>query len=924
MTASRSGPGNRVDPGPGMTRSALTRAWHSVSASETLAALASQPDGLSFVEAAERLARYGPNEFRASRPVSAWTVLLRQLRSVIVVLLGAAAGIAFYTGDILDGAAIAAVLILNVGIGFATELQARRAMAALLSLEVHRARAIRGGHLMDIEAQGLVPGDVVEVEAGDAVPADARLLEALELRTLEASLTGEPEPAEKLADARLDADVPLADRATMLYRATTVVAGRGRAVVVATGMATEVGRIGTLVSEVREEETPLERRLDALGRRLVAVALVVAGLVVWIGLHQGMTAGELLQTALALAVAAVPEGLPVVATIAMAVGVRRMARRRALIRHLPVVETLGSATVICTDKTGTLTAGEMTATVVRLEDVEVSVSGSGYAPEGEFRVDGARIDPLADPRLEAALRICVLAARGGVTGRGGSWTAVGDPTEAALAALAVKAGLNHSALVAEWPQVGEVPFASERMFMASFHRTPSGLLACVKGAPRRVLQLSSQVLTRAGARELDEPGRQRLLALNSELATRGLRVLALAQKTVASADESALAGLTWVALVGLNDPPATGVRETIAAFGDAGIRTVMLTGDQRLTAERIADDLGLRSAGDTILDGNEIDRLSDVALRDQVQRTVGYSRVSPEAKLRIISAYQARGEIVAMLGDGVNDAAALRKADIGVAMGRRGTDMAKEAADLILEDDQFPTIAVAVEEGRVVFDNIRKFVFYLFSCNLAEILVLLGAGVAGFPAPLLPLQILWLNLLTDTVPALALAVEPAEADIMRQPPRDPREAILSVKLASPIIGYALLISLCTLGAFSWGLARDPMSSAHAGTLAFMTLAFAQILHLGNARSAAPVISPERALSNRYALAAVLVTIGLQVMAVSLDPLAQVLGLSPLTREDWLVVLGLGLVPAVVGQALKSLRIGRRSGSPPPGAPDHGW
>jgi len=411
--------------------------------------------------------------------------------------------------------------------------------------------------------------------------------------------------------------------------------------------------------------------------------------------------------------------------------------------------------------------------------------------------------------------------------------------------------------------------------------------------------------------------------LNGELAARGLRVLALARKDVASAEEDALVGLTWVALVGLNDPPATGVRETIATFRGAGIRTVMLTGDQRLTAERIADDLGLRSPGVAILDGSEIDRLSDGELRHQVQRTVGYSRVSPEAKLRIISAYQARGEMVAMLGDGVNDAAALRKADIGVAMGRRGTDMAKEAADLILEDDQFPTIAVAVEEGRVVFDNIRKFVFYLFSCNLAEILVLLGAGVAGFSAPLLPLQILWLNLLTDTVPALALAVEPAEANIMGQPPRDPREAILSSRLVRPVIGYALLISLCTLGAFSWGLARDPMSAAHASTLAFMTLAFAQILHLGNARSAAPVIAPERALSNRYALAAVLVTFGLQVMAVSLDPLAQVLGLFPLTGKDWLVVLGLAMVPAVVGQALKSLRIRRLPNGPAPRAPHHG-
>jgi P-type Ca2+ transporter type 2C len=907
-----------------MSISAPPVSWHALPASEVLGLLASRPEGLHPQEVAQRLARYGPNEFRTSRPVSAWAVLARQFRSVIVILLGAAAAIAFYTGDMLDGVAIAAVLVLNVGIGFATELQARRAVASLLALEVARARVLREGRLVDIRAQELVPGDVLEVEAGDAVAADARLVEAIELRTLEASLTGEPLPAEKDATAQLDPGVPLADRSTMIYKATTVVAGRGRAVVVTTGMTTEVGRIGDLVRGIPEEPTPLERRLDALGRRLVAVALGVAGVVALIGLRQGMAAGELLETALALAVAAVPEGLPVVATIAMAVGVRRMARRRALIRHLPVVETLGSATVICTDKTGTLTAGEMTATVVRLEDIEVSVSGGGYAPEGEFRLNGARIDPLTDTRLEAALRICVLAARGGVTAEGGLWKAVGDPTEAALAALASKAGLNRSTLVAEWPQVNEIPFASERMFMASFHRTPSGLLACVKGAPRRVLQFSSQVLTAVGSREIDERERVRLLALNGDLAARGLRVLALAQKTVSRADEGALAGLTWVALVGLNDPPAPGVRDTIATFRGAGIRTVMLTGDQPLTAGRIAGDLGLLRPGEAILDGREVDSLSDTELREQVQRTGAYSRVSPEAKLRIIQAYQARGEIVAMLGDGVNDAAALRKADIGVAMGQRGADMAKEAADLILEDDRFPTIAVAVEEGRVVFDNIRKFVFYLFSCNLAEILVLLGAGLAGFPAALLPLQILWLNLLTDTVPALALAVEPAEADIMRQPPRDPREAILSGKLARPIIGYALLISLCTLGAFSWGLALDPLNSVHAGTLAFMTLAFAQIFHLGNARSNSPVIAPERALSNRYALAAVLVTFGLQVMAVSLDPLAQVLGVSPLTGKDWLVVLGLALVPAVLGQALKSLRIRRRSRGPAPSAPHHGW
>jgi Ca2+-transporting ATPase len=881
--------------------------WHAMSAADVLERTGSGSLGLTDKEAAARYIHFGPNVFRVTPPHSAWSVLLAQFRSVMTVLLLLAGAAAFASGDLLDSGAILAVLLLNVTIGFVTELKAHRAVEALLAMEVTRARVVREGRVRELDAKELVPGDVIEIEAGQMVPADARLLQAAELRTVEASLTGEPHPAEKGADVRLNDEVALAERATMLYKATSVVAGRGRAVVVATGMATEVGRIGELVSRVEQEATPLERRLDALGRRLVLVALGAAALVMWIGIRQGLAPGELLQTALALAVAAVPEGLPVVGTIAMAIGVRRMARRQALIRHLPVVETLGSATVICTDKTGTLTAGEMTATVVRLDAMEISVTGAGFAPYGEFIYRGARIDPLADPGLRTALRICALTSRGDVVERDGVWASVGDPTEAALTTLARKAGLDRDPLLTESPEVGEVPFSSERMLMATFHRVPTGTLVCVKGAPRRVLQRCTKVLAGEGYRDLDEEERERLLGLNSELAGKGLRVLALAQRHSPRPGGDELQDLTWVGFVGMTDPPAAGVKETISIFQGAGVRTVMLTGDQRATAERVALDLGLGGPGDTILDGHEVDRLSDDELRTAAARAVGYSRVSPEAKLRIIGAHQANGEIVAMLGDGVNDAAALRKADIGVAMGRRGTDMAKEASDLILEDDQFPTIAAAVEEGRVIFDNIRKVVFYLFSCNLAEILVLVGAGVAGFAAPLLPLQILWLNLLTDTVPALALAVEPPEAEIMAHPPRNPREAILSGRLARSIVGYALLISLCTLGAFTWALTRGPSSLAHASTMAFMTLAFAQIFHLGNARSASPVIAPKRALSNPYALAAVAVTAGLQIVSLSLDPLAALLGLSPLNGTDWLVVLGLAAVPAVVGQAIHALR-----------------
>jgi Ca2+-transporting ATPase len=831
-------------------------------------------------------------------------VLAGQLRSVLVLLLLAAAAVAALTGDAADVVAIGAVLVLNVAIGFGTELRAHRAMEALLRLEVLRARVVREGRVREVDARELVPGDMIVIEAGQTVPADARLLEAAELRTVEASLSGEPGSVAKCADATLSETAPIADRRTMVYKTSSVVAGAARAVVVATGMATEVGRIGELTARVVKGRTPLERRLDALGRQLALVALAIALLIAALGAWQGMPLALLLQTAIALAVAAVPEGLPVVGTIAMAVGVRRMARRRALIRHLPVVETLGSASVICTDKTGTLTGGQMTATVLRLADREVTVSGAGLVPEGQFRAAGRLVDPAADPALSLALRIGALANAAELHQRDGTWHPVGDPTDVAFLVLARKAGMDRGRLLTEWPPVRQVPFSSRRMLMATFNQQDDRLLALVKGAPRPVIERCDRIATDAGERLLRPGEREQLLDWSRDLAARGLRVLALATSKVEAVGDE-LVGLTWVGFVGLSDPPAAGVRETVRAFREAGIRTVMITGDHRLTAETLARELGLLQATDRALEGGEVERLSDTEL-DRVAATVGvFGRASPETKLRIIAAFQRRGEIVAMLGDGVNDAAALRKADIGVAMGGRGTDLAKEAADVILEDDRFPTIGVAIEEGRVILENVRKFVFYLFSCNLAELLVLLGAGLAGYPAALAPLQILWLNLLTDTFPALALAVEPGEPGIMQRPPADPRAAILPAAALRPTVGYAVLIALVTLAAFAWGL-RDG-TVAVAGTVAFMTLAFAQILHLGNARSAGPVLSPRRALGNPFALGAAALAVALQLLAGLVPPLSRVLRVTQLSVAQWLIVGILGLVPAVVGQALKLLR-----------------
>ncbi|HYR08383.1 MAG TPA: HAD-IC family P-type ATPase [Longimicrobium sp.] len=888
-------------------------AWHALAAEDALARLESAPGGLSEAEAARRLARWGPNALRAVPPASAWKILLAQLRSFVVLLLVVAAALALATGDALDAAAIVVVLLINTVLGFVMELRARRTMEGLQQLEVARATVLRGGARREIGAESIVPGDVVVVEAGTRVPADARLLSGSELRTDEAALTGESLPAEKDADSAVPAETPVADRRTMVYRATLAVSGHALAVVVATGMRTEVGRIGALVGGVEEEPAPLERRLDALGRRLGWVAVAAAALVAVMGALRGTPAALAVETAIALAIAAVPEGLPAVATIALAVGVRRMARRHALVRRLPSVEALGSATVVCTDKTGTLTAGEMTVTRVWAGGREHAVTGAGYGPEGAILDGGEEVRPGEGGPLHAVLRIGALANRADVEADGAGWRVHGDPTEATLLVLARKAGMDRAALLRAAPEVGEVPFSSERMWMATFHRGASGTEVLVKGAPSEVLNRCTLLMTGAGPVPLDAERRRAVLAWNEAAAAQGLRVLALASATgLRTTREAEVDGLVLAGLVGMMDPPAAGVMETIAELRGAGLRTVMITGDQRPTAVAVARDLGLLGDGDQALEGTEIDRLDNAELRARAGRVGVYSRVSPEAKLRIVTALRSGGQVVAMLGDGVNDAAALKRADIGVAMGIRGTDMAREAAGIVLQDDRFPTVAAAVEEGRIVFDNIRKFVFYLFSCNAAEVLVLLVAGAAGLPLPLLPLQILWMNIVTDTFPALALAVEPGEKDVMRRPPRDPHAAILSHRFLLGVGFYGAMMTAATLAAFLWGLRGG--DAVLATTLSFTTLSLAQILHLGNARSRGAVLGLRAATANAFALGAVALTLGLQVLALYLPPLQRLLELVPLGAAEWMVVLPLTAAPAVVGQLLKW-----RRGRPHPAA-----
>jgi Ca2+-transporting ATPase len=851
--------------------------WHAEPAERALAELKSSADGLSDAEAARRLGEHGPNQLATVKPASALAIFLSQFKSIITVLLGVAAGVSLLVDDRLEAAAIVAVLAINALIGFVTELRARRAMEALVDLDVPRASVVRDGQLRAIDARELVPGDVIELETGRVVPADARLLSASDLSVNEAALTGESLPVDKDADPAQTADTPLAERINMTYKGTLVVRGVGRALVVATGAQTEVGRIGTLVASVKFEPTPLERRLDALGHRLVWLTLGIAALIAALGIVQGRPVMAVIETAIALAIAAVPEALPAVATIALAVGVGRMARRQALVRRLPAVESLGSTTVVCTDKTRTLTSGDMAVVRVWAAGHDVSLG------DQERKAQPAGAEKPVQTLLESAAMASH--AQAASDGDADGWR--GDPVDLAMLAAAQNAGIDRTKLVEARPEAGLVPFSSDRKLMASFHRVDGEVIAYVKGAPRAILEAS----------KVDHGTKRDVEAANETFAGAGLRVLAVASGRVAKPDAASLTGLTFLGLAGLADPPAAGVKETIRRLREAGMRTVMLTGDQRLTAEAIGRSLGVLDERDRVVDGREIDRTGEADL----VKHAAFSRITPEHKVTIVRALQATGEIVAMLGDGVNDAAALKQADVGVAMGRRGTDVAKQAAAIVLQDDRFETVGAAVEEGRVIFDNIRKFVFYLFSCNVAEVMVVLGASLAGLPLPFLPLHLLWINLVTDTLPALSLAMEPGEKDVMRRPPRNPDEAILSRAFLGRILFFGTLITASTLGAFIWA---QGAGADRARTIAFMTIAIAQILHLGNARSRHPVLQLMRIFANRYAIGAVAVSIGLQLATAAIAPLAALLHLVPLSWTDWVVVFALAAVPAVVGQATK--------------------
>lgn len=889
--------------------------WHSQSAEDVLRQLASTADGLSSQEAAQRLSTSGPNELKEGKPVSPLRIFLGQFRSLLVWILIAAGALSGLLGEVVDAIAILAIVVLNAALGFYQEFNAEKSIAALKKMTAPRAKVRRDGQATSIPAAGIVVGDVLALEAGDLVAADARLLKAASLKCIESALTGESDAVTKQAGTLQQSDIPLGDRENMLFMGTSVAAGTGVAVVVATAMKTELGRIAGLIAEAgAEDRTPLEKKLESFGRVLVWAALGIVALLFGLGLLRGTKPLELFMTSVSLAVAAVPEGLPAAVTVALALGVLRMSRRRALVRKLPAVETLGSTTVICTDKTGTLTVGEMTVRALYVADQRYDVTGEGYGPDGEVRFEGAKAEaqhaaPLLD--LASVLLGCNNAQ---LVQEGGTWKTIGDPTEGALVAAGLKAGGDRKRIEQELPQQHEFPFDSDRKRRTVIRKMSDGhLRAFINGAPDVLLERCTKRYTRTGVRPMTEQDRESILAQNTAMARQALRVLGSAWRdldSALSADVTADAveqDLVFVGLSGMYDPPRPEAKEAIARCRAAGIRVVMITGDHPNTATAIAKEIGLAVDGDKAVAGVELDTMSDDGLRKRVPDISVYARVTAEHKLRIVRALKANDTVVAMTGDGVNDAPALKGADIGIAMGIAGTEVTKQAADMIITDDNFATIVEAVEQGRGIYANIRKTLQYLLAGNTGELLFVAVCVVIGLPTPLLPIHLLWINLVTDGLPALCLATDPIDPDVMKSAPRRPSERIAN----RSFLGTMLLTGCLTAGVafpvYVYVLKTGTPEAAR--TYAFAVLVFAELLRSFGARSETKPVWRISLFTNVNLMVVVALSFGLQVWSQHSATLGRFLKTAPMPFGDCLLLLAVGAIPLLV---LELVKIGRNA------------
>jgi Ca2+-transporting ATPase len=885
-----------------------TRFWHLLPVDQVLASLKSSPTGLSSAEAAKRLAEFGPNELRAARRISPWQILLEQFKNVLVLILLVATGISLFLRHGIESVVIAVIVLFAVLLGFVQEYRAERAIEALRQMAAPAARVLRDGETRQIAARQLVPGDVIFLRAGDRVPADARLLEAVNLQIEEAALTGESVPVEKHTAPLSGEDLAIGDRKNMAYAGTAASYGRGKAVVVATGMQTEFGKIAELLQTVESGKTPLQQNLDKVGHLLARAALVVVLAIVAVGLLRGQPFIEMLIFGIALAVAVVPEALPAVVTISLAIGVQRMAKRNALIRRLTAAETLGSTSVICSDKTGTLTRDEMTVRKIYAGGELLKISGAGYEPSGDFSRNARPIDPPASARtLLAAAILASDAILGQGNGQGerrsedgNGWHIKGDPTEGALVVAAAKAGLNKPDLDARFPRLHEIPFTSETKRMTTLHQTPEGVIAYSKGAPEVILASCEHYLSDSGIQPLDQAGKEKLLMVAQDMAGEALRVLAAASKPNATL-KNAEQGMTFLGLVGMIDPPRPEAKAAIKTCELAGIRSVMITGDHPITAQAVARELGLLKHG-RVVTGAQLDQMHDADLEREVETIEVYARVSPAHKLRVVTALQSRGHVVAMTGDGVNDAPALKKADIGIAMGITGTDVTKEAAAMTLTDDNFASIVAAVEEGRGVFGNVKKYLMYLLSSNIGEIGLMAAAALLGLPLPLTAVQILYINLATDGLPALALSIDPPEKDLMRRKPRNPRTGIFTRPVVTLMLTGGTWSALLNLGLFTWAL-NSGRSLQEAMTMTFVTLVLIEFFKAYNYRSDRHSVL-NRPFANKWLNYAVLWELLLLLLIVNLPFLQGAFGTLSLPLVDWFIVIGLALTISPVLELAK--------------------
>jgi Ca2+-transporting ATPase len=872
--------------------------WHTWSVEKVIAHLATGSTGLASAEASQRLHVYGPNELQTVARVSAWHTFAAQFQNVLILILLGATFVSGFLGHTLEAVVITVIVLFAVLLGFIQEHRAGRALEALRKMAAPVARVLRDAEETVVPTRDLVPGDVVLLRTGDRVPADARVTQAVNLAVDEAALTGESAAVEKTVARFDDARLSLGDRKNMTYAGTLVAYGRGQAVVVSTGMSTEFGHVARLVETVEASRTPLQENLDRLGATLGKAALVVVALVVAIGLARGLPVIDMFMFGIALAVAVVPEALPAVVTISLAIGVRRMVKRNALVRRLPVVETLGSTSVICTDKTATLTKNEMTVRQLLADEHLFELSGAGYDPTGQILEAGHIVEP--PPGVRALLRAGVLASDARLVTRDGRWQVEGDPTEGALIVAATKAGLNPVDLNAQEPRVAEVPFTSERRRMTTLHTTTSGVVAFSKGAADEVLASCTSHLRSGEEVPLTESGRERIRVVEQRMAGEGFRVLAIARKSCASIAD-AESRMTLLGLVAMMDPPRAEARDAVQVCEVAGIRPVMITGDHPLTASTVARELGMLKNW-RVVTGRDLDGMSDDDLNRNVADIAVYARVSPADKLRVVTAWQNRGEVVAMTGDGVNDAPALKKAEVGIAMGIAGTDVSREAAGMTLLDDNFATIVASVEEGRIVFGNIKKYLMYLLSCNVGEIVLLAGAVIAGLPLPLSAVQILYVNLATDGLPALALAVDPPEQDLMRRRPRNPRVGIFTRPVVIVLLAAGLWSALVNTSLFTWLLLSGrPLAEVMAMT--FVTLVLIQFFNAYNCRSDR-LSAFRQPFANRWLDVAVAWELVLLVIILYVPFFQRAFGTFSMTSGDWILTTGLAFSIVPVLEAVK--------------------